>query len=276
MAENIVNKDSQTFGGVNTSSRASFGLKVIPTIQTSKPLTFRKALAFTLAEVLVVLGIIGVVSALTIPNLSQNTGDKEKVAKVKKVYSDLNEAFERAQAEYGPYNKWFKNDTTYTAQATRFGDRMTEFMKVSKTCKFTTGCASKSKAYYYDGSEMVSNLDNSHKVNYNVILADGTAVSFEGGVIGSRVYVDIDGPNKGKTKEGSDLFTFTIRKNGYNYSVEYFISDGLSTGNLAYEGLLGWVILNDNMDYLKATLTNGTFKCPNGKTLNWQTQTSCK
>ena len=211
------------------------------------------------------------VSALTIPNLSQNTGDKEKVAKVKKVYSDLNEAFERAQAEYGPYNKWFKNDTTYAAQKTRFGDRMTEFMKVSKTCKFTTGCASKSKAYYWDGSEMASILDNSQKDYYNVILADGTVVSFDN----DRIYVDIDGPNKGKTKEGSDLFTFWVNKNGYNYSVEYF-HGGDSTGNLTYQDLLGWVILNDNMDYSKATLTSVTYKCPNGKTLNWQTQTSCK
>ena len=47
-----------------------------------------KAIAFTLAETLVVMGIIGVVAALTIPNLNQSTGDREKIAKVKKIYSD--------------------------------------------------------------------------------------------------------------------------------------------------------------------------------------------
>ena len=40
-----------------------------------------KAIAFTLAETLVVMGIIGVVAALTIPNLNQYTGAREKVAK---------------------------------------------------------------------------------------------------------------------------------------------------------------------------------------------------
>ena len=50
---------------------------------------FNKTLAFTLAETLIVMGIIGVVAALTLPNLNSSTGDKEKVAKVKKVYSNF-------------------------------------------------------------------------------------------------------------------------------------------------------------------------------------------
>lgn len=40
-----------------------------------------KKIAFTLAETLIVMGIIGVVAALTIPNLNSSTADKEKVAK---------------------------------------------------------------------------------------------------------------------------------------------------------------------------------------------------
>ena len=47
-------------------------------------------LAFTLAETLIVMGIIGVVAALTLPNLNSSTGDKEKVVKVKKIYQNLN------------------------------------------------------------------------------------------------------------------------------------------------------------------------------------------
>ena len=43
-----------------------------------------ETIAFTLAETLVVMGIIGVVAALTIPNLNQSTGDREKVARLKK------------------------------------------------------------------------------------------------------------------------------------------------------------------------------------------------
>ena len=66
----------------------------------------KKALAFTLAETLIVMGIIGVVAALTIPNLNSSTADKEKVAKVKKIYSNLNDALGRAQVVYGPVEEW--------------------------------------------------------------------------------------------------------------------------------------------------------------------------
>ncbi len=69
--------------------------------QPFKPLTIRKAFAFTLAETLIVMGIIGVVAALTIPNLNSSTANKEKVAKVKKVYQNLTDAYGRMNAVYG-------------------------------------------------------------------------------------------------------------------------------------------------------------------------------
>ena len=112
MAETVENKAHQLCGvGVNTSSRATFGLKVNSAIQPFKPLTIRKVLAFTLAETLIVMGIIGVVAALTIPNLNSSTGDKEKVVKVKKIYSNLNDAIGRAQAVYGPVEEWVNGKT---------------------------------------------------------------------------------------------------------------------------------------------------------------------
>ena len=48
--------------------------------------------AFTLAEVLITLGIIGVVAAMTLPTLIQNNKNKEVEARLKKVYSVMNQA----------------------------------------------------------------------------------------------------------------------------------------------------------------------------------------
>ena len=59
---------------------------------------------------MVVIGIIGVVAALTLPNLNSSTGDKEKVVKLQKIYSNLQDAFGRAEIVYGPYDEWFVND----------------------------------------------------------------------------------------------------------------------------------------------------------------------
>lgn len=48
---------------------------------------------FTLAEVLITLGIIGVVAAMTMPSLIASHKEKETVSKLKKVYSTLSNAF---------------------------------------------------------------------------------------------------------------------------------------------------------------------------------------
>ncbi|MBR1460311.1 type II secretion system protein [bacterium] len=56
--------------------------------------------AFTLAEVLITLGIIGVVSAMTIPTLLSNTNSQHFRAMFKKTLSTLNQAGRMAQARH--------------------------------------------------------------------------------------------------------------------------------------------------------------------------------
>lgn len=58
-------------------------------------------IGFTLAEVLLTLGIIGVVAALTIPHLIQVTQDNEFRNRFKKEYSVLNSAYTRAIQDNG-------------------------------------------------------------------------------------------------------------------------------------------------------------------------------
>ena len=209
--------------------------------------------AFTLAETLIVMGIIGVVAALTLPNLNSSTGDKEKVVKVKKIYQNLNDAMGRAVAVYGPYDEWFVNDANATAQITRTGERLTEFIKVSKNCKMTKGC-------YTSG-----NGNNSY---YEFILADGTAVSTNT----SYIHIDIDGLNKGKNSDRYDRFGFLLDNNGVNiYPMDN------ATFHVCHQHdvdvpAASWIINYENMDYLKADY-NG--KCPNGTVLTYPTITSC-
>ena len=70
--------------------------KVVANILTSS--NVRRA-AFTLAEVLITLGIIGIVAAMTLPVLIANYREKEIIAKAKKNYSIAMQAFQLAQAE---------------------------------------------------------------------------------------------------------------------------------------------------------------------------------
>ncbi len=245
--------------------------------QPFKPLTIRKAFAFTLAETLIVMGIIGVVAALTIPNLNSSTADKEKVAKLKKVYSNLQDAFGRAEAVYGPYDEWFQTDTTMDTQTTRFAERVGEFLKVSKNCGHNVNGTCMTTGQY-------KNIAGTHYVttpvsadNVSAILADGTSILFSKYTSDSTgiIFVDIDGPTKGLFKYGVDLFEFRVDStNGLHYIKDY--DNGITSCVGEGAGVYGcemWVIQNGNMDYLKADKTG---KCPNGKVLNYTTNTSCK
>lgn len=59
-----------------------------------------KKTGFTLAEVLITLGIIGVVAAMTIPTLIQNTNSVKFSSQFKKTLSTLNNSIEMAQAHF--------------------------------------------------------------------------------------------------------------------------------------------------------------------------------
>ena len=59
-----------------------------------------KRFGFTLAEVLITLGIIGVVAAMTIPTLIANTNGAKFRSQFKKSISTLNQAGLMAQAQY--------------------------------------------------------------------------------------------------------------------------------------------------------------------------------
>ena len=238
---------------------------------------------FTLAEVLIVIGIIGVVAALTLPNLNHATGDKETVTKVKKIYSTLTEAVDRAQVIYGAVDTWGNGLSTQAEKNEQFAKRVTEFLKVSKDCGFEGGCFSSSSYDRFDDDNISPNfLSNLQSRNdYMVMLPDGISLSFECDPnISSylEIRVDIDGPNKGKNLFGKDIFEFyvpLVEGESYYYfgPKNQLMPLGPSsrwTGDLSNESDPGnyataWVIENGNLDYLKCY-----------DQLNWETKTSCE
>lgn len=65
-----------------------------------------KKTAFTLAEVLITLGVIGVVAAMTMPTLIQNHRKHEVETKLKKFYSVMSQALKLSEAENGEISNW--------------------------------------------------------------------------------------------------------------------------------------------------------------------------
>ena len=202
---------------------------------------YKKTLAFTLAETLIVMGVIGVVAALTLPNLNQSTGNKEKVAKLQKIYSNLNDALGRAEVVYGPTDTWCTGLTNANCQKRHF-ERITEFMKFSKQCTVSTCLGN-----FDTGSSAGVSLQ------YGVILNDGATIGILGNSAGAGlIYVDLDGLNKGANKHGVDYFKFE-----YNFGVEGVYPDGYrahkdnESPDSHASRAADWVIRHGNMDYLK-------------------------
>lgn len=60
---------------------------------------FKKKFAFTLAEILITISIVGVLAAMTIPTLNNRVGDQENIARFKAMYARLSAALDTVQVE---------------------------------------------------------------------------------------------------------------------------------------------------------------------------------
>ncbi len=229
--------------------------------------------AFTLAEVLITLGIIGVVAAMTMPSLIQEHREKATVAKLKKVYSNLNNAFILSISEYGSVNDWGITSAEIDNKGSDLiARRLKEFMISAKDCNSDGGCFGED-TYKTLGpvSERFSGAANTFST---FILADGTSIGIWG--VGSinkygMIIVDINGKQRPNTT-GKDAFWFKITENsivplGLKGETEAYNFENCINPVSAYytsRGCTAWVIFNENMDYLHC------------KDLSWEGKTRCK
>ena len=105
-----------------------------PNVLTSYRL---KKCAFTLAEVLVTLGIIGVVAALTLPSLIEQHKKQVVAAHLQKFYSTMNQALKMAEYENGDKSLWIDRDSSITDSIQRqkvwFEKYLGKDLKIIKT-----------------------------------------------------------------------------------------------------------------------------------------------
>jgi len=173
---------------------------------------------FTLAEVLITLGIIGVVAGMTIPTLLKNTQNQEYVVALKKAQSVFSQAFSLVTLENGPPGGMEGMDV-YSLK---------EKLNIAKDCGSGTGCFSPSTIKYLNRTDYNS-MDAMSGEKY--VLVDGASVrivpengnwqwgSAETGYggnfknLGGYIHIDVNG-FKGPNQLGRDVFNFYILKTG--------------------------------------------------------------
>ena len=184
----------------------------------------RKA-AFTLAEVLITLGIIGIVASMTLPTLVKNYQNKANIARLEKIYSILSQASLHAQEEHGDFNTWNILDENQNSTREIFS-YFEPYLKIVRKCDNKSGCWAKTTYSLTGGARWSGDYYNGDKY-INVTLADGTNLSFDicepfYSVFGlpndiMRPFiifgVDVNG-NKRPNVIGYDIFFFALSQKG--------------------------------------------------------------
>src|SRR5574344_1645902 len=134
---------------------------------------------FTLAEVLIVLGIIGIIAAMTIHVLIHNAQKQEEVTALKKIYTDFNQALLKLTSDYDCGSDLRCTglfDTGTTDES--FGDIFVKYFKVVKNCRTTKNakCFSPKTIINIDGSNSQNNYTIDSWENYKYITADGMSI----------------------------------------------------------------------------------------------------
>ena len=226
----------------------------------------RKRVAFTLAEVLITLGIIGVVAALTLPNLIARYQEKELTTRYLRFYSLLENAYRSVQNEYGTYENWLRITGT-DKDMDLYNYMIKPYFKLNEDVKWikikrTTSCMPE-KSYYLDGTPYSSNLNGEliGAQHPTVNLMSGECVALGNvNATACHFFVDLNGKKLPNTY-GKDQFTFSFdpenperikpgsSQSNWTDSANYCDVNS-NHGWHAGASCGFWIVRNHNMDYL--------------------------
>lgn len=169
--------------------------------------------AFTLAEVLITLGIIGIVAAMTLPTLITNYKKKQTVAQLQKVYSVLSQALQRSEVDNGEYEYW--EEPIAMGSAAYYKKYWHPYFKIMKICNNYKDCQYKGERPWFTIKGTPETLLFSH-VQYRVpfLTSDGALISIsiasgESSIRYNGIIVDLNGP-KAPNAFGIDTFLFVM------------------------------------------------------------------
>ena len=205
-----------------------------------------KKYGFTLAEVLITLGIIGVVAAMTIPTLISDYQKRTYVTGLQRAYAQIQQVFKLAMAQDTVdllqntelIQSINGTNTTDNNDQNAFISKLGEYIKIQKACNsmdFSNGChdiqytdlntnndsfnrggdlqifTSDGMIYYFYGLRKTAYFDT--EANCDSKKANGGSKCSS---IVDSISIDVNG-RKGPNKQGRDLFRFDVDAYGKVY-----------------------------------------------------------
>lgn len=177
---------------------------------------------FTLAEVLITLGIIGIVAAMTLPSLIGKAQKMILAQQFKKSYANIQNAINSVQADYGGVHEcyWLLSEGGYRfSQCQDFWRSVLSKLNVIQKCDYNDyKCHPKYKTkdeVLAAGGETI-NSGCSYVFSYSVyyILKDGSYIMPNLSANNQHIvyfFIDVNG-QKGPNKWGYDLFYLTLNR----------------------------------------------------------------
>ena len=184
--------------------------------------------AFTLAETLVALAIIGVLASITIPSIVNSYNKVVYQVKLRKIYAVLAQISQYAVADYGEMSYTDFYDGSSEKVQEWYSNYMKPYLKIDKECFDESGCWA-DEVKHLNGDE-VSNL-TARGIGGNIVTfrtLDGTLFNADGNVPedlnnlfgidsdvdGLVLHVDLNGL-KGPNIIGKDIFVFVYTNKGF-------------------------------------------------------------
>ena len=208
--------------------------------------------AFTLAEVLITLSILGILAAIVVPNIISHYRKTYTENRLKQVYSILDNALEMAKIEYNTVNNYnglvveaYNNKGDMSLNASFLKNIIAPYINYKKTCfDYDYSCYDAESNSFHGLEKEYEWPPSRYHMSY-LVLKNGSQIGIDGSYFGTApslsgsgyiiFWVDING-NKSPNTIGKDIFYFKICPNCY-YNRNANGGQGyLEGGRTQYEG----------------------------------------
>lgn len=170
----------------------------------------KKQAGFTMSEVLITLGIVGIIAAMTLPQLIKNYQHKVLQTQFQKAYAKIQEAYLLTLNELGVSNL-SKEIIAACSVQTKFGPEFNAAFH--RNLRYKTK-AKDYRIYNYTKNKFWEHRKGSGYPMPVYVLGDGSSyVAFVNSCI---IFLEFDsnGPYKGPNRYGFDVFTFKVSNDG--------------------------------------------------------------